>query len=125
MNLTTHMNSSKKISQQKWFSFSVDWTALGRLELLDMSENDFTGIVPPSIGALFSLKYLFLTRNQLNGSLPTQGMYLIKFYVSIFFFFTKLKKIINTFFFGAGLCGLKKLEALDLSKNYFEGTLPS
>ena len=52
-----------------------------------MSENDFTRIVPPSIGALFSLKYLFLTRNQLNGSLPTQGMYLIKFDVSIFFFF--------------------------------------
>ena len=25
----------------------------------------------------------------------------------------------------AGLCGLKKLEGLDLSKNYFEGTLPS
>ena len=31
----------QKISQHKWFSFSVDWTALGRLELLDMSENDF------------------------------------------------------------------------------------
>ena len=91
MNLTTRMNSSKKFLNTNGF-LPVDWTALGRLELLDMSENDFTGIVPPSIGALFSLEYLFLKRNQLNGSFPTQGMYLIKFYLSIFFFFlTKLK----------------------------------
>ena len=51
-----------------------------------MSENEISGIVPPSIGALSFLKYLFLGRNQLNGSLPTQGMYLIKYDVNIFFF---------------------------------------
>ena len=42
-----------------------------------MSGNELIGIVPPSIGALSSLKLLFWQSNQLNGSLPTQGMYLI------------------------------------------------
>ena len=42
-----------------------------------MSDNELTGIVPPSIGALSSLKSLVLHSNYLNGSLPTQGMYLI------------------------------------------------
>ncbi|KAM4113350.1 hypothetical protein ACJW30_05G214100 [Castanea mollissima] len=61
-----------------------------------MSYNAITGIVPPSIGALSSLKSLVLQKNELNGSLPNQG-----------------------------LCELKKLEELDLSWNNFEGTLPS
>ncbi|KAM4102304.1 hypothetical protein ACB094_05G214300 [Castanea mollissima] len=72
------------------------FAALDALELLDMSYNEITGIVPPSIGALSSLKSLVLQKNELNGSLPNQG-----------------------------LCELKKLEELDLSWNNFEGTLPS
>ncbi|XP_028068520.1 receptor-like protein 1 [Camellia sinensis] len=49
----------------------------------------------PSIGALSSLKALFVAQNNLNGSLPIQG-----------------------------LCKLKKLEELDLNHNLFEGILP-
>ena len=104
LNLTNIHEFFKKFVQHKWFSFSVDWVALPRLELIDMSENDFTRIVRPSIWALSALKYLFLTRNQLNGSLPTQGMYLIKFYVSIFFFFYKIKKNNKYFFFFFFFC---------------------
>ena len=42
-----------------FFPFCEDLPALNRLELLDMSVNDITGIVPPSIGALSSLKILY------------------------------------------------------------------
>ncbi|KAL7162252.1 hypothetical protein ACSBR2_042685 [Camellia fascicularis] len=49
----------------------------------------------PSIGALSSLKALSVAQNNLNGSLPIQG-----------------------------LCKLKELEELDLSYNLFEGILP-
>ncbi|XP_050290612.1 receptor-like protein 14 [Quercus robur] len=73
-----------------------DFAALDALELLDLSYNELTGIVPPSIGALSSLKSLVLEGNKLNGSLPTQG-----------------------------LCELRKLEELNLRWNNFEGTLPS
>ena len=67
----------KIFSRRNWLSFSADFTALDALELLDLSNNELTGIVPPSIGALSSLKSLVLEGNELNGSLPTQGMYLI------------------------------------------------
>ncbi|XP_030970926.1 receptor-like protein 14 [Quercus lobata] len=73
-----------------------DFAALDALELLDLSYNELTGIVPPSIGALSSLKSLVLEGNKLNCSLPTQG-----------------------------LCELRKLEGLNLRWNNFEGTLPS
>ncbi|GLT78560.1 hypothetical protein SLA2020_500910 [Shorea laevis] len=66
-----------------------------KLKILDLSSNQFSGIIPPSIGALHSLKALFLSHNQLNGSLPNLS-----------------------------LCGLKRLQELDLSQNNFEGTLP-
>ena len=67
----------KIFSQHNRLSFSADFAAWDALEPLDMSGNELIGIVPPSIGALSSLKLLFLQGNQLNGSLPTQGMYLI------------------------------------------------
>ena len=64
-------------SRRNWLSFSADFAALDTLELLDMSYNELTGIFPPSLRALSSLKSLVLEGNELNGSLPTQGMYLI------------------------------------------------
>ena len=67
----------KIFSRRNWLSFSAEFAALDALELLNMSYNGLTGIVPPSIGALSSLKSLVLQGNKLNGSLPTQGMYLI------------------------------------------------
>ncbi|XP_028067417.1 receptor-like protein 15 [Camellia sinensis] len=70
-------------------------TSFRHLEILDLSRNNFLVSIPPSIGALSSLKALSLAQNNLNGSLPIQG-----------------------------LCKLKKLEELDLSYNLFEGILP-
>ncbi|GLT99569.1 hypothetical protein SLE2022_170020 [Rubroshorea leprosula] len=68
-----------------------------RLKILDLSQNQFSGGIPPFVGPLHSLKALSLSSNfQLNGSLPNPG-----------------------------LCGLKRLQELDLSRNSFEGTLPS
>ena len=67
----------KIFSRRNWLSFSAEFAALDALELLNMSYNGLTGFVPPSIGALSSLKSLVLQGNKLNGSLPTQGMYLI------------------------------------------------
>ena len=40
------------------------------LQVLDLSDNGFIGSIPPSIGALSSLKVLSLAYNKLNGSLP-------------------------------------------------------
>lgn len=48
------------------------------LGMIDMSKNDFTRSIPPSIGILASLKSLSLSTNHLNSSLPIQGMYLAK-----------------------------------------------
>ena len=75
--LYLYMILPKIFSPCNWLSFSADFAALDALELLDLSYNELTGIVPPSIGALSSLKSLVLEGNKLNGSLPTQGMYLI------------------------------------------------
>ena len=49
-----------------------------------MSYNELTGIVPPSIGALSSLKSLVFSGNDLHGSLPTQGNYLIEIRCNLF-----------------------------------------
>jgi hypothetical protein len=42
----------------------------GKLELLDLDNNAFTGNIPASYGELSSLKYLLLNRNNIDGRLP-------------------------------------------------------
>lgn len=44
-----------------------------KLEILDLSENKFTGGIPASLGSLSSLEALYLGHNLLNGSLAIQG----------------------------------------------------
>nr|POF24471.1 phytosulfokine receptor 1 [Quercus suber] len=66
-----------------------------------MSDNELTGIVPPSIRALSSLKSLVLEGNELNGSLPTQG--------SIPEAFLNISEIVT----------------LDISDNKLSGIIPS
>ncbi|KAL4625728.1 hypothetical protein ACB092_05G046300 [Castanea dentata] len=65
------------------------------LEILDLSENYFTGSITSHIGALSSLKAISLFDNKLNGTLNTSEF-----------------------------CTLKKLEEIELANNGFEGMLP-
>ncbi|XP_065620801.1 probable leucine-rich repeat receptor-like protein kinase At1g68400 [Quercus suber] len=71
------------------------------LEILDLTGNDFTGSIPPYIGALSSLKAISLSDVELNGTLPIQG------------------PIPKTF------SNLTQLESLDLSYNNLSGEIPS
>ncbi|XP_052621427.1 receptor-like protein 56 [Lactuca sativa] len=70
------------------------FTSLHNLEVLDLRENNFVGIIPSAIQALSSLRVVSFANNKLNGSLPD------------------------------GFCELKNLRELDLSDNMFDGSLP-
>ncbi|XP_027078598.1 probable inactive receptor kinase At5g10020 [Coffea arabica] len=64
------------------------------IELLDLSDNSLTGILPSDVGNLGRLRLLNLARNQMSGDLPSE-----------------LNKI-------------NGLEYLDLSNNNFKGKIP-
>ena len=55
----------------------VDMANFSNLEILDFTGNDFTGSIPPYIGALSSLKAISLSDMELNGTLPIQGKNLL------------------------------------------------
>ncbi|KAK7830115.1 receptor-like protein 15 [Quercus suber] len=78
-----------------WPLSSKDMANFSSLEILDLTENDFTGSITPYIGALSSLKAISLSYSGLNGTLNTPEF-----------------------------CALKRLEEIDLSENGFEGMLP-
>ncbi|XP_047952631.1 receptor-like protein 9DC3 [Salvia hispanica] len=61
---------------------------------IDLSSNNFSGSIPPSIGDLKSLKYLNLSHNILTGHIPSS------------------------------LGGMSELESLDLSSNKLDGKIP-
>lgn len=69
--------------------------ASGHVTKLDLRENNLVGNLPPEIGDLPYLSWLWLDRNQLTGELPE------------------------------GIVGLPRLERLWLSENDLTGTLPS
>ena len=55
----------------------VDMTNFSSLEILDLSDNYFTGSITPYIKALSSLKAISLSENELNGTLNTPGKNLL------------------------------------------------
>lgn len=55
------------------FFFLQDFTSFKNLKVLDLSENNFMGSIPPAIGNLSSIIALSLAHNGLNGTLPNQG----------------------------------------------------
>lgn len=61
---------------------------------IDLSDNEFSGTIPQSIGKLNSLKYLNLSHNSLTGNIP------------------------------ASLGNISELESLDLSSNQLVGEIP-
>ena len=63
--------------------------------VIDFSENKFTGTIPDSVYKLWSLKFLLLAGNHLQGQISSQ------------------------------ICQLKLINILDLSKNNFSGSIPA
>ncbi|CBI35684.3 unnamed protein product, partial [Vitis vinifera] len=53
------------------FNFFADMKTFSHLGMIDMSKNDFTRSIPPSIGILASLKFLDLSRNLFTANLSS------------------------------------------------------
>ncbi|KAF9586985.1 hypothetical protein IFM89_039857 [Coptis chinensis] len=68
---------------------------LNNMTGMDLSCNEFTGDIPPELGALIAIRVLNLSHNQLTGSIP---------------------KILSD---------LKQIESMDLSHNKLSGQIPS
>ncbi|XP_058742821.1 receptor-like protein 7 [Vicia villosa] len=115
------------------------------LRILDFSENNFQGPIPPSFSNLTHLTSLNLNWNSLNGSISSL-LFTLPSLISLDLFgndfsgelpksLSNLQHLIsldlssNSFkgqipdVFGIG--GMTKLQQLDLSSNNFEGTIPS
>nr|POE85713.1 putative inactive leucine-rich repeat receptor kinase xiao [Quercus suber] len=91
------------------FVTTKDSNILTKLQLLDLSGNDFSAQVLKSLIAFPSLKTLDLSNNNLEGSFTTKVSYCG----------------LNGTLPDQGWCELKKLQEIDLSYNNFEGRLPS
>ena len=70
-------------------------SSLKKLEILDISGNEFNKSVIKYLGAITSLKTLILRKIELSGSFPIQGMSIYLYYFSqikltIFFDFNVL-----------------------------------
>ena len=55
----------------------TDFASLSNLEMLDLSSNSLSGIIPLSIRLMPHLKSLSLAGNHFNGSLQNQGTYVM------------------------------------------------
>ena len=49
------------------------WTAEGRVEYLDLSDNGLTGSIPPEVGRLSELRTLYAGNNLLTGPLSSSS----------------------------------------------------
>ncbi|KAH7683541.1 Non-specific serine/threonine protein kinase protein [Dioscorea alata] len=97
----THLNLSgnhftETLPLQRLHSAELGTLSLSsQLEILDLSNNSLSGILPPEVGNFKRLKFLNLGKNALSGGLPAE---------------------INK---------LTGLEYLDLSNNHFNGEIPN
>ncbi|PPR84804.1 hypothetical protein GOBAR_AA35914 [Gossypium barbadense] len=48
---------------------STDWSGLSKLEIVDLSNSKRSGTIPPTLFGIQSLRRLFLSQNQFNGSI--------------------------------------------------------
>ena len=100
-----------------WHGVEVD--AQGRVIGLILSENELSGEIPPELGELSNLEYLWLPDNALSGEIPPElgGL-------------SNLERLVlggNELLSGAippELGGLSNLEGLDLSYNELSGAIP-
>ncbi|XP_039136888.1 receptor-like protein EIX2 [Dioscorea cayenensis subsp. rotundata] len=82
---------------------------MNQLESLDLSSNNFSGIIPPSISALNFLSRLNLSHNKLSGEIPSGN---------------QLRTLdASGFFYNDGLCGYPLSNCIDVtpSQGSFHG----
>ncbi|XP_050284164.1 receptor-like protein 15 isoform X2 [Quercus robur] len=124
------------------------FSALKKLEVLHLENNNFNNSILSSLSGIASLKELYLGSNNLNGSIPIQGFESLSllsklevlhlesnnFNNSVFSSLSgiaSLKELdfsdnnLNGSIHIQGWCELRKLQEIDLSDNNFEGRLPS
>ncbi|KAF7076860.1 hypothetical protein CFC21_081463 [Triticum aestivum] len=90
------------------------------LEVLDLSDNNITGVIPPWLGNCTSLRHLSLSKNHLTGHVPSK--------ISLLGNLTQLDLSNNNLdgvITEEHLVSLKNLEHLGLSHNSLLGHLPS
>ncbi len=127
-------NTGIKDKLPDWF-----WTTFSKLEELDMSNNQISGVLPTNMETM-ALSYLYLGSNQISGQLPPLPRKIVKLDVSnnslsgslpsefgaqnqqmdtLILSFNNLSGHIPESF-----CRMEQLAALDLANNHFEGELP-
>ncbi|CAL5190115.1 unnamed protein product [Lathyrus oleraceus] len=89
------------------------------LVLLVLSNNSFTGEIPSEFGNLDQLSQLFIHSNKLSGEIPNQlggCSSLTKLILRENFFHGNIPSFLGS--------SIRSLDALDLSRNNFSGTIP-
>ncbi|MED6122994.1 hypothetical protein PIB30_045204 [Stylosanthes scabra] len=120
------------------------WESVSSLLFLDLSYNNFTGKIPPSIGSLVKLEALVLRSNRFFGKLPSNlknctNLFLLDVSENLLsgpipsWIGETLRRLIvlsmaGNHFSGnlsMHLCYLKKLQLLDLSRNILSNEIPT
>ncbi|KAK3404324.1 hypothetical protein EUGRSUZ_K00631 [Eucalyptus grandis] len=110
--------SGNTFTAQSISSISWVWTKK-KLATLALGSNNLYGEIPPSIGNLSQLEYLWLANNQLSGAIPSQLMNLTRLTV-LNLGSNRLSGSIPSW-----LMNMTQLVDLDLSVNKFHGEIPS
>ena len=101
-----------------WEWAGVETDASGRVQRLDLRDNDLTGKIPPELGDLANLQYLSLSRNGLTGVIPPELGDLANLeWLSLSF--NGLTGVIPP-----ELGDLANLDTLSLSRNGLTGVIP-
>ena len=67
------LNETATLLFMKYFIFPIDSNSLSKLQVLDLSDNNFNARILESLAAFPSLKILNIGENNLEGSYTTKG----------------------------------------------------
>ncbi|XP_059307982.1 systemin receptor SR160 [Lycium ferocissimum] len=87
---------------------------------LDLSYNNFSGMVPESLGGCSSLELLDISNNNLSGKLPVDTLLKLGNLKTMVLSFNKFVGVLPDSF-----SNLLKLETLDVSSNNLKGLIPT
>ncbi|KAL1187512.1 hypothetical protein V6Z11_A01G254700 [Gossypium hirsutum] len=103
---------------------STDWSGLSKLEIVDLSNSKRSGTIPPTLFGIQSLRRLFLSQNQFNGSIgdlhDNNFSFVLPAHIGDSLQFTSFFSLSNNNIQGRipeSLCNHTKLQVLDLSNN--------